>query len=194
MNQPASGPLKRRQRRLGLSARESLPPEEAARASSLICRRLLERLRLHPAPVIFTYVPHGAEADISAFNREAERRGCAVAYPVCLGGGIMVAAQPLAPDAWEAGPYGIPSPRLSRSRIVAPEDIRLALVPCAAFDRQCRRVGMGAGYYDRYLPGCVHAFRAAAAFEVQRVNSAVQEPWDVPLHAVATEARWYGQA
>ena len=91
--------------------------------------------------MIFTYVPHGAEADISAFNREAERQGCAVAYPVCLGGGIMVAAQPLAPDAWEAGPYGIPSPRLSRSHIVAPEDIRLALVPCAAFDRQCRRVG-----------------------------------------------------
>ena len=39
------------------------------------------------------------------------------------------------------------------------DQLDLVLVPCTAFDAGCYRVGMGKGYYDRYLPYCTRAAR-----------------------------------
>ena len=70
------------------------------------------------------------------------------------------------------------------------EPVDLVLVPCAAFDASCRRVGMGAGYYDRYLARC-GAFSLALAYEAQRVPQAAAQEHDVLLGAVASENRLY---
>ena len=55
-----------------------------------------------------------------------------------------------------------------------PEQLDLVLVPCTAFDAGCYRVGMGKGYYDRYLPYCTRAVKIGIALEVQRVPA---PPW-----------------
>ena len=70
------------------------------------------------------------------------------------------------------------------------DQLDLVLVPCAAFDASCRRVGMGAGYYDRYLARC-GAFSLALAYEAQRVPQAAAQEHDVLLGAVASENRLY---
>ena len=76
-------------------------------------------------------------------------------------------------------------------RIVSPEEIDLVLVPCAAFDDQCRRLGMGGGYYDRYLPQCSRAFSAALAYEVQKVFAVAAQAYDVFVDSVVTETGLY---
>ena len=65
------------------------------------------------------------------------------------------------------------------------------LVPCTAFDAACRRVGMGKGYYDRYLPRCQNAVTLGVAFEVQRVERAAADPHDRQLDGYATEEKIY---
>ena len=71
------------------------------------------------------------------------------------------------------------------------DQLDLVLVPCTAFDAVCRRVGMGKGYYDRYLPRCKNAAKIGIAFEVQRVDRAAVDEHDQRLDAYATERGIY---
>ena len=72
-----------------------------------------------------------------------------------------------------------------------PETLDLILVPCTAFDEACRRVGMGKGYYDRYLPRCTGAAVYGVAYEVQKVEAAAAGPLDIRLDGVITERGIY---
>ena len=121
----------------------------------------------------------------------AARQGKQVAYPVCGEDFRLTAAVPAPADGWEVGAYGIRTPILARAEICPPEALDLILVPCTAFDAACRRVGMGKGYYDRYLPGCTRAVKIGAAFEAQRVPRAAVGPCDQQLDAFVTEKGIY---
>ena len=94
-------------------------------------------------------------------------------YPVCGEHFTLTAAVP-GPDGWEVGAYGIRTPALERAALIRPEALDLVLVPCTAFDAACRRVGMGKGYYDRYLPRCRNAVTLGVAFEAQRCRKRLQ--------------------
>ena len=65
------------------------------------------------------------------------------------------------------------------------------LVPCTAFDAVCHRVGMGKGYYDRYLHRCTRAVKIGVAFEAQRVNKAAVDAYDEKLDGFVTEGGLY---
>ena len=120
----------------------------------------------------------------------ARQMGKQVAYPICGEDFSLTAAVP-GPDGWEIGQYGIRTPILERAELLAPEQLDLVLVPCTAFDADCFRVGMGKGYYDRYLPRCKHAVKIGIAFEAQRVEHAVVDLHDQRLDAFATERGIY---
>ena len=102
----------------------------------------------------------------------------------------LTAAVP-GPDGWETGLYGIRTPVLERSVLLEPEQLDLVLVPCTAFDADCFRVGMGKGYYDRYLPRCTKAAKIGIALEVQRVAHAAVDEHDQRLDAFVTERGLY---
>ena len=113
-----------------------------------------------------------------------------VAYPVCGENFTLTAAVP-GPDGWEMGAYGIRTPVLERAALIRPEALDLVLVPCTAFDAVCRRVGMGKGYYDRYLPRCRNAVALGVAFEAQRVPEAAADEQDWQLDGFVTERKVY---
>ena len=71
------------------------------------------------------------------------------------------------------------------------DQLDLVLVPCTAFDAGCYRVGMGKGYYDRYLPYCTRAVKIGIALEVQRVPRAAVDAHDQRLDAFVTERGIY---
>lgn len=176
---------KRTQRRLGIERRRALTPEQRARASELLCARLAGLSAFRSARRVFTYAARAEEADPAAL--------CALApekewyYPLCLSGREMAALRPLSPDAWQRGAFGIPEPVPERSGRCPPEALELVLVPLTAFDDQCGRVGMGGGYYDRFLPRCGRAVCVGVAFACQQVERVAAESWDWPLDAVVTE-------
>ena len=110
-----------------------------------------------------------------------------MAFPYCISDTEMIALEPLGPESWEKGRYGIWAPVPSRSHVLPPDQLELVLCPCTAFDRQGHRLGMGGGYYDRFLPRCEKAVVAAVAYELQRVDELEAEPWDVAMDVVFTE-------
>ena len=178
------------QRKAGISARRALTDPERSAANAALCAHLAALPGFVSAQKLLVYAAFGGEADLSALMQTAQQLGKTVAYPVCGEGFTLTAAVP-EPDGWEIGAYGIRTPVLCRSRILPPEELDLVLVPCTAFDAACRRVGMGKGYYDRYLPRCTHAETVGIAFEVQRVGHAAVEEHDCPLDAFVTEKGIY---
>ena len=91
------------------------------------------------------------------------------------------------PDGWRIGSYGILEP--TKGFIARPEEIDLVICPCTGFDENMNRLGMGGGFYDRFLPLCKNAKKIAIAFEAQKINRVRVNPHDIPMDAVVTEER-----
>ena len=172
------------QRKAGIAARRALSDTERTRSNAALCARIMALDCFKKAENILFYAAFGGEADLSALAVEAARLG----NP--LEGFSLTAAVPW-PGGWEVGTYGIRTPILSRSAVLPPDKLDLVLVPCTAFDAVCRRVGMGKGYYDRYLPRCTRAVKLGVAFEAQRVDAAAVDAHDEKLDGFVTEGGLY---
>ena len=88
--------------------------------------------------------------------------------------------------------FGILEPSLKNKKRIPPWALGLVLFPLVAFDKKGGRLGMGGGFYDRTfeftkdkakLYGLAHHFQ-----EVDRLPT---EPWDIPLHGIATDKKLF---
>lgn len=182
---------KAEQRKFVLDRRRSMTGAELSGKSSAICERLLALPQLQNAGLILSYMPTYDEADVGELNRRLAEAGKHVCYPVTAGGGLMSAYEPESPDAFAEKRYGILEPVIERSRRIEPAAIDAIILPCVAFDHQLRRLGHGAGYYDRYLPLCKKAVKIAAAFSLQELEEVICDSYDVPVDLVVTEEKIY---
>lgn len=189
--EPDCAEIKKNQRSNGIAARAALLPEQRALFSSRIVRRLLQSRAYLSSGTILIYRAMKSEVNLDGLGREASRAGRRVAYPRCVDGSTMVALWPASEDEWEQNALGIWEPSLKTSVLIEPDAIDLIVCPCVAFDAACNRLGMGAGYYDRYLPRCHNVAIVAAAFEAQKIDAVCVDRWDRKMQAVFTEASEY---
>ena len=174
-----------------IRARDALTPEERERRSEQIVRRILDSDEFRAAKTVMLYRAVRGEVRLDALEGSAEAEGKRLVYPRCTEGETLAVYAPDGEKAWERGPFGIPEPLPERSEPVAPAEIDLVLCPCTVFDERGNRAGMGAGYYDRFLPRCVNARVAAVAFEAQKADRVPTEAWDRPMELIFSEARVY---
>jgi 5-formyltetrahydrofolate cyclo-ligase len=182
---------KAQQRKLGITARKGIDPQTAVEFSRLISEKLIAS-EYAKASTIMSYQPFNAEVDLSYFHNWAVSEKKQLAFPLCIDAGKMIALTPFDDDAWKTGKYGIKTPIERLSTRIEPAEIDLIIVPCTAFNGATKmRCGMGAGYYDRYLPLCKNAVKIAVAFEAQHIDDLCIDDWDVPLDYIITELHWY---
>ncbi len=94
-----------------------------------------------------------------------------------------------APEAWREGPYGIQEPHDQAKQIEASE-LDLIFVPGVAFGKNGERIGMGKGFYDRFLHRVsVHALKVALVFDFQIQDHLVQNSWDQPVDWILSETQ-----
>lgn len=178
-------------RRKYIKARRALSAEENKLRSDAACRLLMDTDEYRNAHKIMIYKAARGELDLSLLEESAEKDGKELLYPLCIEESKMLVLKPDGPDAFQKGSFGIGEPVLERSEIISPEDIDLVVCPCSAFDEQLYRLGMGGGYYDRFLPLCANASVCAIAFELQKGADIPHMPWDQPVQFVVTEERIY---
>ena len=180
-----------------IAAREALSPEERAEKSRAICANILQTPEYAKAKTVFIYKFVKGEVQLKALEEANEALPAAerktFLYPLCIEDRQMLAIEPgsadMGSDAWKKGAFGIPEPVLEMGRVIPPEDIDLVVSPCSSFDESGMRLGMGGGYYDRYLPKCTKADVMLVAYGCQGCEAVPAEPWDVPVPCIVTEER-----
>ncbi|WP_448657441.1 5-formyltetrahydrofolate cyclo-ligase [Sphingomonas sp. CJ99] len=135
--------------------------------------------------LVAAYIAIGSEAGCEQLIHAAAEHQARIALPH-----VTSRAAPLRFLAWQPGeplvdgPMGLKQPDEGAEEL-APD---LILTPLLAFDAALHRLGQGAGHYDRAFARYPNARRIGVAWSVQQVPAVPTDPWDVPLHAVVTEA------
>ncbi len=95
--------------------------------------------------------------------------------------------------AWAPGdPLARGPMRLRQPLPSAPERAPdLIVTPLLGFDSAGRRIGYGAGHYDRAFQQFPGAHRIGFAWAMQRIERVPHDPWDVSLHGIVTEEGFF---
>lgn len=154
-------------------------------AGQAISARLAALAAYRAAQTVLAFVPMAGEPDITPFLEQVLADGKTLCLPACTGPGRMEARRVQSLAALRPGAFGIPEPD---GPALAPGDIGLAVVPCLAAGADGTRLGRGAGYYDRFLPGLAPGAAVAAVCRAALVAPSVPAgALDAPVDAVVCE-------
>jgi 5-formyltetrahydrofolate cyclo-ligase len=184
-------PRRKAELRREVAARiRGLGPEGLAERGARARDRLAgtDEFRLSAGLLLYAAMPD--EIDAGPLIDEALERGAAVYLPVPDPDGNRMTAVRVTDRRTDLVPgrFGILEPRKGLPAAGSGE-IDFVLVPGRAFDRGGRRLGRGAGFYDRFLEeAAAGAFRAALALDLQVVPEVPAGASDRPVDLVATES------
>ena len=147
---------KKEQRREGMKRRSRLTGEERAWAEERIRNALFDLPQYQLSGRLLIYASHGEEVSTWKLMEEALAAGKQVFCPRVEGAGNMSFYRISGREELVPGFRGILEPpeeerRKYRMQLPTEGTADLVVMPGAAFDRSCGRLGYGGGYYDRFL-------------------------------------------
>jgi 5-formyltetrahydrofolate cyclo-ligase len=175
-------------------------PVERARLSRRVVAAIAASGVFHRARRVAVYLPMGGEVDLTPLIHRAISAGKRCYLPAVDRPRLrFLPYNPGTP--LRRNRFGIPEPWVPARLQAPPGTLDLVLCPLVAYDPRGNRLGMGGGYYDRtfaFVGRRRHWRRPVllgAAYAFQRVPGLDPDPWDVPLHGVATEVgvEWFGR-
>jgi len=170
-----------------LTACRQISASERSQLSTRICDRLMSLEPLQAAEHIVLFRPLEGEVNIAPLWEQLAAQGKRLYLPR-LEPGRTLSFCPWQPgDPLTTRAFGLEEP----SPLVVPADpasLQAWVVPGVAFDRQGVRLGRGAGYYDRSLPGArPGVVRIGVCFDLQHCVTLPVESWDCRMDMVATD-------
>ena len=190
MTETAFSEIRRQKRLLRKSCREkaALLSSEYRRAAS---RKITDFIRLSPfyrnASSVFLYLSTETEPDTHALLEQAFADGKKVYVPRCISRTEMKAVRLSEDTELAVNSYGIAEPVWSAGEeTLLPGEPDLVVLPCVSASRDGRRLGHGAGYYDRFLeerPG----FKVCLCFEALLCADIPVTARDIRMDLVVTE-------
>ena len=173
-----------------LEARRAMTPATRQTASRQILAELYTLPDFVAARTVFLYASMADEVQLYPLMEYCLLLEKTVCLPLITGPGTMDAVKLSSMDALIPGKFGIKTIDPVRCELVPPSVIDLIVVPGAAFDARGRRLGLGAGYYDRFMAErAPQARRIALAFDCQLADCVPVEPHDQIVDLVITESR-----
>ena len=169
-----------------------MDPAQRANASRCICNRFLTSRHFLRSRVIACYLSAWDEVDTSEIIERAWRANKRIFAPVMREHGVMSFCEVRPDTRLVRHSYGLWEPPLSS--VMSPTDLDTVITPLAAFDKNRNRIGMGSGYFDRAF-AFLHRRNKwlrpkliGLAFDCQKVEKIVPNPWDIPLYQVYSES------
>ena len=135
----------------------------------------------HNARTVMCYVSMRTEVNTHSLIKAMIRDGKTVCVPKVTDRNGQMRAVLI--RSWDdlacVGSFGILEPS-EKAEVIEPNEIDLVVVPAIAFTQTGRRLGMGGGYYDRFLSK-TQAVRIGFAFSCQIKQSLPTDVWDVKM-------------
>ena len=183
---------KKAMRRQGLLARRGLEAQQRVAKSRLIGESLCNSILFQQSKSIFCYV--GSEDEVHTMDILqrvlAEGKQLSVPYITDAAQGVMEAAVLNKIEDLVPGIYDIPTVPENRQCFLLGNAIDLVIVPGTAFDAAGRRIGMGGGFYDRFLQN-TSVSRVALAYVCQIFDHLPVEEHDQQVDYIFTENKIY---
>lgn len=168
------------------SLRNKLSGEEVAEKSAAICKHILESEHYRSANVIFAYLAFGKEVNIDMVINDALQNNKIVAVPKIIGPHEMIAVSVESLDDIQIGDYSIRTAK-DDAKVIDPATVDLVLVPGVGFDMHGHRMGMGAGFYDRFLPKTGDATLIGVTYDCLLAEAIPYDRYDVSVDCLVTE-------
>jgi 5-formyltetrahydrofolate cyclo-ligase len=176
------------------AARRSLTGRARRTAESVIIDRILRLTAFRRARIVACYMPFDGEVDLRPLMYDLQPAGKSYCIPaVSRSHSRQMRFLSYRPgEHLVKNRFGVGEPLTVGSSIVPSSAIDVALMPVVGFDKEGSRIGMGAGYYDRFFgrygaASYRHARLVGIAFDRQRLPRIERRDWDVPLDMVVTE-------
>jgi len=159
---------KRELRRELIAARRAVPPDEVAAKSAAIADTLLASVNWAAIHTLHIY-------------RSVDNWG-------------EVRTGPLIARVGAAWPQiEVTSPTEAKDQPIPTAAFDVIVVPVLGFDLDCHRLGLGGGYYDRFLAGQASATKIGLAYDWAFVTEGLpREEHDIPLDEIVTDVRRLG--
>lgn len=177
-----------------LTQRSKLNSRDVQEASQSIIFQLIGLDIYQAAEHVLLYRAVGGEIDLQGLYQQALTDKKACLFPVITNYqqkrmGFMRCDQD---TVWRENRYGIAEPVIDPDKWLQDGVTCLLLTPLVGFRADCHRLGMGAGFYDRWIasreprPTCV-----GVAYEFQRCEDIQVADWDQALHGVVTPTQQF---
>lgn len=183
---PSISERKKGLRQKMLAMRRALSANETESRSSSLKENILSLLEYKNAKKILAFLAMKGESNLDGFIRQALLDGKEVYIPVCLPERQMEAGRLIDMEHFEKGPLGLRN-LPAGYEVTSPESLDLVLIPGLAVSQEGIRLGMGAGYYDRYLARVPFEKRVAALWDFQVIPDIPSEPFDQKIAKIVTD-------
>lgn len=152
-----------------------------------LCHEIMQLPQYKQAQSIMAYLAMPKEANLDDVIEHALQNGKRVYVPVCIDKTRMIAVRLHNLQDVVHGVLNIRVPK-EPYEIINPKDIDFVLVPGAGFDQHGGRMGMGNGYYDRFLKELSPSNYIGVAWHVQIMENPIpMEHYDQRMPAIVTE-------
>lgn len=177
--------------------RRALSAAERQEAALTVAQQLVDEPDFADVATLAGYWACQGELDPAPLLERAWSRGKQIYLPVLAGEALQFA--PYQCDTLlRRNRFNIPEPEVSPAEWRLPSDLDWVLTPLVAFDAAGTRLGVGGGFYDRSFAFLLdpdwqgHRPRLIGlAYEFQRVETLIRQPWDVPLDMAVTGKNRY---
>ena len=183
---PSISERKKGLRQKMLAMRRALSANETESRSSSLKENILSLPEYKNAKKIMAFLAMKGESNLDGFIRQALLDGKEVYIPVCLPECQMEAGRLIDMEHFEKGPLGLRN-LPAGYEVTSPESLDLVLIPGLAVSQEGIRLGMGAGYYDRYLARVPFEKRVAALWDFQVIPDIPSEPFDQKIAKIVTD-------
>jgi 5-formyltetrahydrofolate cyclo-ligase len=152
------------------AARRAVMPELRTAASEAVMQTILAFPEVERASAVLAYGAMPEEVDATGIIETLWDRGVRVALPRVKGRRELELHWHERERDLCTGAYGLREP-CENAPVAQPSEIDVVLVPGVAYDAECHRLGLGAGYYDTLLARLPeHTTTIGIAFDEQVVG------------------------
>ncbi len=174
-------------RGLDSQRRRVMTTDEVHEGSHKIVEQIERMTCWKEAKTVMLYYPINNEVDLRALVKKyADEK--TFLLPATLSGHLIEVRQYVKGEPLVKGRFGIPEPKTPAWT----GDIDLILVPGVAFDKDCRRLGRGGGYYDRFLKRIKIKMKIGVCYDFQLHDDLPHAMFDQVMDRVVTPSKTIG--